>query len=49
MNPKPYHGYFGQYMQVFACWRALDLKMPPTMTLRNFTELMWPNGHDQFC
>ncbi|PQP95296.1 hypothetical protein Pyn_19620 [Prunus yedoensis var. nudiflora] len=31
INPKPFHGYFGQYASI-PCMRALALKIPPTMT-----------------
>ncbi|BFG18788.1 hypothetical protein CerSpe_050620 [Prunus speciosa] len=45
INPKPYHGYYGQNL-----YESFGLEDSSNYnSLKSFTELMWPSGHDQFC
>ncbi|PRQ32156.1 putative oxoglutarate/iron-dependent dioxygenase, isopenicillin N synthase [Rosa chinensis] len=45
MNPKPYHGYFGQYASI-PLFESFGLEDASNYdSLRNFTELMWPNDY----
>ncbi|XP_050365268.1 probable 2-oxoglutarate-dependent dioxygenase AOP1 [Argentina anserina] len=48
-NPRPYGGYLGQNSKL-PLFESFGLEDSSNYeSLRSFTQLMWPNGHDQFC
>ncbi|PQP95294.1 hypothetical protein Pyn_19618 [Prunus yedoensis var. nudiflora] len=48
VNPKPFHGYCGEYPHV-PLYESLGLEDASNFeAVREFTELLWPNGHDHF-
>ena len=47
-NPKPFHGYYGQNPNS-PLYESFGIEDSSNYeSFRSFTELMWPNGHDQF-
>ncbi|KAJ7966120.1 2-oxoglutarate-dependent dioxygenase [Quillaja saponaria] len=49
VNPKPFHGYFGQYPQPIL-YESFGLEDASNYdSLKAFAELMWPMGNDKFC
>ncbi|KAI5354837.1 hypothetical protein L3X38_007732 [Prunus dulcis] len=49
VNPKSFHGYCGEYPHV-RLYESLGLEDASNFeAVREFTELLWPNGNDHFC
>ncbi|KAK9921844.1 hypothetical protein M0R45_030340 [Rubus argutus] len=49
INPKPFHGYY-EKTPIAPLYESFGIDDSSNYeSFRSFTELMWPNGHDQFC
>ncbi|KAK9921840.1 hypothetical protein M0R45_030336 [Rubus argutus] len=49
VNPKPFHGYY-EKTPIAPLYESFGIDDSSNYeSFRSFTELMWPNGHDQFC
>ena len=47
-NPKPYHGYFGHFAKL-PLYESFGLEDSSNYeSVKSFTDLMWPNGHQNF-
>ncbi|OMO80571.1 Oxoglutarate/iron-dependent dioxygenase [Corchorus olitorius] len=50
VNPKPYHGYYEVLGLLSSLSESIGLEHASNFnSLKSFSQLMWPNGHDHFC